>query len=185
MNKDFYNNILSRRTIRKYKQTQVDCESLKLIAQAGLNAPSAMNQQAWEIAIVTNKEYLEQLNNAVKASLPEAALSRIMSRIHDGKFSFFYNAPALIIVALKDNAIFPQCDCGCAITNMYHAANSLGLGSCWINQLSGNISKDEKIRKILDNIGISNDTTVYGCLAVGYADTLPIEKEIKGKLIMC
>ena len=181
---EYYKQIINRRTIRSYKEQIVSLDDLQLIAQAGLCAPSAMNQQAWEIAIVTDKTILKNLNNAVQETLPETAVARIKSRLGDKDFSFFYNAPALIIVAIRDEAIFPQCDCGCAITNMYHAACSLNLGACWINQISGNISKDPSVKAILNQIGISKDMTVYGCLAVGYADAEPAEKTIKGKIIV-
>ncbi len=184
MNKGYYDAIIARRTVRAYRSEPICKDDLMLIAEAGLHAPSAMNQQAWEIAVVTDKAVLSELNAAVKASLPEATLKRISSRLADGEFSFFYHAPALMIVALKDDAIFPQCDCGCAITNMYHAATALEYGSCWINQLSGSISKEPEIRKILDKIGISQDTTVYGCLAVGYAAGSPAQKSITGKIIV-
>ena len=183
MNK-FYNQIINRRTIRSYKEEPVNLEELQLIAQAGLCAPSAMNQQAWEIAVVTDKNILKNLNSAVQKTLPEAAVERIKSRLGNKDFSFFYNAPALIIVAIKDDAIFPQCDCGCAITNMYHAACTLNLGACWINQISGNVSKEPSVKEILDEIGISKNMTVYGCLAVGHADASPTEKTIKGKIII-
>jgi len=181
---EFYKKILSRRTTRAYTDEGVDLARLNLIAEAGLCAPSAMNQQAWEIAIVTDKKILKELNSAVQKTLPETAVARIKSRLGDKDFSFFYNAPALIIVAIKDEAIFPQCDCGCAITNMYHAACSLDLGACWINQISGNVSKEPSIQSILNEIGISNDMTVYGCLAVGNAAAHPTEKTIKGKIIV-
>lgn len=179
---EYYDNLMKRRSIRAYKPDAVPARQLEAIAQAGLNAPSAMNQQAWEIAVVTDKSTLEELNREVRNLLPPQAIDRITSRT-GGDFNFFYGAPALIITAMKNSSLFPQCDCGCAITNMYHAACALGLGSCWINQLSGETSNRPEIRRILDKIGISSDHTVYGCLAVGVPAATPAPKTITGKII--
>jgi hypothetical protein len=43
------NNILNRRSIRKYKDQKVPKEILDVIVKAGINAPSAIKQTAWEI----------------------------------------------------------------------------------------------------------------------------------------
>jgi len=40
------------------------------------------------------------------------------------------------------------------------------------------------IKEVLTKIGLSEDTTVYGCLSVGYAAKEPNEKVITGKIIM-
>ena len=53
--------IMTRRAIRKYKAHTVGRDTLKAILEAGINAPSAMNRQSWEIRVVDNPETLESI----------------------------------------------------------------------------------------------------------------------------
>ena len=48
--------ILTRRSVRKYKQEPVKEEALKVILEAARQAPSAGNKQPWEFIVVTDPE---------------------------------------------------------------------------------------------------------------------------------
>lgn len=61
-------------------------------------------------------------------------------------------------------------DCACALQNIFLAAKSLGIGSCWINQL-GQTCDDPDVRAFLTQLGIPENHRVYGCAALGYAPT--------------
>lgn len=51
----------------------------------------------------------------------------------DKNFNCLYNAPTLIIVSGNENSPIPlDADCAAATQNMLIAAESLGIGSCWI-----------------------------------------------------
>jgi nitroreductase len=71
-------------------------------------------------------------------------------------------------------------DCACAIENMFLAAHSLGIGSCWINQL-GTTCDDPEVRAFITSLGVPENHKVYGCVALGYADSkIPMkEKKVK------
>jgi nitroreductase len=52
---------------------------------------------------------------------------------NDERFDCLYGAPALIIVSGDSRAPMPlDMDCAAAMQNMLLAAQSIGLGSCWI-----------------------------------------------------
>ena len=53
---------------------------------------------------------------------------------------------------------------------MMIAANSLDLGSCWINQLKW-LNEDEGLLELFREHGLEQDERIYGALAVGYPDT--------------
>jgi nitroreductase len=53
---EIYNKIISRRTIRKFKQIEIPVELLKKLVNAGRLAPSAMNFQPLEYFIATDKQ---------------------------------------------------------------------------------------------------------------------------------
>ena len=71
-------------------------------------------------------------------------------------------------------------DCACAIENMFLAAQSLGIGSCWINQL-GTTCDDPEVREFITALGVPANHKVYGCVALGYPDSkIPMkEKKVK------
>ncbi|WP_410075685.1 nitroreductase family protein [Anaerostipes sp.] len=50
------NSIFHHVSIRKYKNQPVEKEKILRILKAGMQSPSAWNQQPWEFYVVTNKE---------------------------------------------------------------------------------------------------------------------------------
>ena len=55
------NTILNRRSIRKYKDQKVPKEILDVIVKAGINAPSAINKQPWEMGRFKSLSCLKRL----------------------------------------------------------------------------------------------------------------------------
>jgi len=52
---------------------------------------------------------------------------------NDGKFNCLYGAPTLIIISGDEKSPVPlDADCAAATENLLLAAESIGLGSCWI-----------------------------------------------------
>lgn len=75
--------------------------------------------------------------------------------------------PSLVIVSNDPTQWWAGMDCACAIENMFLAARSLGIGSCWINQL-GTTCDDPEVRAYLTSLGVPENHKVYGCVALGY-----------------
>ena len=98
-------------------------------------------------------------------------LFRILSRTR---------VPTLVIVSNEPTQWWAGMDCACAIENMFLAAHSLGIGSCWINQL-GTTCDDPEVRAFITSLGVPENHKVYGCVALGYADSkIPMkEKKVK------
>ena len=51
-------NILTRRSVRKYQPQAVNRDTMSLVMKCGINAPNAINRQAWEVRVVDNPEIL-------------------------------------------------------------------------------------------------------------------------------
>ena len=169
--------IRMRRSCRSYDKTKsVKKEDLEAIMKAAVQAPTAMNTRAWHFAVVSNEGALKKLNEVVRGVVDEATRKRIEGRSEGGVFNFFYNAPILIIVSCSDSSPYPAADCACALENMFLAATSLGLGTCWINQLT-NISFEGEVRRLLKEFGVPDSNKVYGCCALGYAARQSEQKE--------
>ena len=175
-------NIIERRSVRRYVQTRTVSENdLMTILKAGAYAPSAMNAQAWHFTAVADAEKLIALNAAVKEQMGASDIERNIARSKDATYNFYYHAPLLIIVSASDKAYYPREDAACALENMFLAAASLGLGSCWINQLSNGVSEAPVVRAVLDKLGVPAANKVYGCAAIGYAsETSPMKDRASG-----
>ena len=55
--------IMSRRSIRKYKNTPVESEKLEQILNCGINAPSGMNKQSWEVRVINSQKLLSEIDS--------------------------------------------------------------------------------------------------------------------------
>ena len=134
--------ILHRRAIRRFDERQIDEELLQQILQAGLYAPSAGGKQGVIFAVCQDKEVNERLGNIKRAnSNPHMAtatnyVSREQPSIADDPklTNAFYDAPTVITMFAPKNFLFSVNDCAVAAENMMLAADSLGIGSCYIGQ---------------------------------------------------
>ncbi|MCI8613098.1 MAG: nitroreductase family protein [Clostridia bacterium] len=174
--------LLERRSVRSFDTAKKAEERvLTEIVKAGAYAPSAMNRQAWHFTVIENSRILLDLNAAVKSIASQSEEERIRSRSTDDTYNFYYNAPALIVVSMSDNALYPREDTGCCMQNMMIAATSLGVGTCWINQLGNGASEQPCVREVLDRAGVPAGNKVYAALAVGYAlKSPPLKDRVHG-----
>lgn len=167
-NNEVLENILKRRSCRSFLEKQISDKDLEDIVEAGLYAPSGRNTQDWHFTVLQDKNILLELNEAIK---------EVENRPSD--YNCYYKAPTLILVSHKKNSNLAAADCACALQNIFLAATSLGVDSCWINQPGLN-NNSERVRSIFDKIGVPQENDVYGCAALGYKTgelKTPIRKE--------
>lgn len=164
--------IINRRSTRKFLPEIP--ENLNEVIEAGRYAPSGGNSQSCHFIVIKNAEVLNELKELVKAEFAkmestEGMYKSIQNSIRlskKGTYDFTYNAPVLIIVANKKGYGNAMADSSCALMNMMLAADSVGLGSCWINQLHW-LDENEAVRAKLIELGLAEDETVCGSLSVG------------------
>ena len=122
--------IKQRRSIRSFRDEQIKEEELQEVLEAGLYAPNA-GDQAWHFTVVQNKDLLNRLNSAAKEAAKN--IEHLREIASNEEYNCFYGAPTLIIVSGNEQAPMPlDADCAAATQNLLLAAESLGLGSCWI-----------------------------------------------------
>ena len=177
--------IIQRRSIRKYSSEQVADEILEQIVEAGRFAPSGGNNQSSHFMIIQSRDVLAQLkelveNEFAKMEIRPDTYQSIKSSIlqsQKGGYDFTYNAPTFIIMANRQGYGNAMADCSVALENMMLAAVSLGVGSCWINQLHW-LDDNQAIRQCLYQYGLKGNETICGGLSLGYAlqKELPILK---------
>lgn len=132
--------ILHRRSIRRYKPDQIPEAALNAILQAGLYAPSAGGRQGVLFDVSQDAETNDRLgrikkaNSRVRPSTETAYISREQPSIADDPSiqSAFYGAPTVVTLFGPKQFLYAINDCSVAAENMMLAADSLGIGSCYI-----------------------------------------------------
>ena len=151
---DAITNMLTRRSIRKYKSDMIPKDIIGKIIEAGTYAPTGMNRQSPVIIAVTNKELRDRLS---------ALNARIMGVDTDP----FYNAPVVLIVLA--NKEFPTYlyDGSLVMGNLMNAAHAYDISSCWIHRAKEEFDSEEG-KAILRDLGIEGDYEGIDHLVVGY-----------------
>ena len=161
-------NIMNRRSIRKYKDQSVEREKLQQIAECGVNAPNGMNRQEWEVRIVDSKEAIDSVTAVFTAANPE-----MVSRDENFK-NMFRNAPAVIAIAVPEG---DSCiNAGLMAENMILAAESLGLGTCCLGGPVAFLKTNPDAAWFLEGLKFSEGYELCLMIAVGYPDETPEAK---------
>lgn len=161
-------NLLTRRSIRKYKKDEVPQELIDQIIEAGLYAASGMGKQSSIIVQITNKEERENFRK-INGEIMNA----------DKDADPFYGAPVILLVLSDKNSANAQYDGALILGNMMNAAHALGLGSVWINRARQEFEMDFG-KKFLQRHNIQGEYVGVGHLALGYKDEedpKPIERK--------
>ena len=165
--------IKSRRSIRRYKEDQISEDQLDLLLEAATWAPSGSNSQSWLFLALQNKGLLVELNTIIKKAFltwtPDddyPAKKRAVINSAKENFSFFHNAPTLIIAANVPGYQNGLADCTLALQNIFLMAQSIGLGTCWINQLRW-LRDESTVREFLVTIGIPLEYEIFCSAVVG------------------
>ncbi|MCL6477214.1 MAG: nitroreductase family protein [Peptococcaceae bacterium] len=173
--------ILTRRSVRLYKNKQVPEELVKRILEAGRFAPSAGNFQPWKFVVVRDPKVLNFLEEATIGAcqkivemvgdskppqpvhpFPASATRQIANR----EFGVLHGAPTAILIFKDVRGLHsPDLDCGIAGQNMVIAASSLGLGTCWVNFLHVAF---EFVPQVKEFFGIEYPFEFLTSIAVGY-----------------
>lgn len=173
--------IMERRSIRNFKQEQIENADVELIVEAGLRAANAMNRQTWHFTVVQNWRLLSELSQAVASVMAETGLPSLVERAESPAFSCFHHAPTVVFLS-SDKTIYSIADCANAAQNMCVAAASLGLGSCYIASFA-QAFKTEQGRKLLEAFHLPEGFEPVFSVALGYADgDLPSLKERERKI---
>lgn len=161
---DTLSTIKNRRSTRNFKNEQINDDELQTILDAGLCAPSA-NQQAWHFTVIQNKELLDWLNREAKEGAKQYEPLRAMAS--NENFNIFYGAPTVILVSGEEKAMVIESDCAAATQNMLLAAESIGLGSCWVNFVILAFTRP-KAAEYLKELGVPDGYRPYASVALGY-----------------
>lgn len=172
--------IINRRSVKKYIDKEVPMELIEQIVKAGTYAPSGMNKQSARIIAVTNKEMRDRLS---RINL-EIVIGRNLTTT-SGHNDPFYGAPVVLVVLAKKEIGTRVYDGSLVMENLMIAAQSLGLGSCWIHRAKETFETEEG-KQILAELGIDEEYEGIGNCILGYAapDALKPQAERKEDFVV-
>lgn len=139
--------IKSRVSIRKYKSLPVPKEILEDIVDCGRLAPSGYNHQPWIFVVVTDQQIRNRISQTARYG------------------SFIKEAWACIAVFCSKGEETMLEDACAATENMIIAAQTYGLGTCWVNSFRK--AHSEEIKGILN---CPDDFELITIISVGYPD---------------
>lgn len=165
-----YEDLLTRRSVRKYTDRQVEDEKLDKVLTAGLYAPTGMNNQAPVMVAVRDKATRDKL-------------SRMNAAVMGASGDPFYGAPCVIVVLSDPERMTWVEDGSLVLGNLMNAAHSLGLGSCWIHRAKECFDTPEG-KALLRAWGVPETYRGVGNCILGYAAEEPEAKPRKsGRII--
>jgi len=136
--------INTRRSTRKFTPDQVSEADLHDLLEAAMNAPSAVNEQAWQFVVLSGKALEDYLK--INANTPKGAPVAILV------------CQDLAAEKVKGYAVQ---DCAAATQNILLAAHARGLGSVWTTVFPQNVGK---VRGLL---GIPDTVVPFSCVPLG------------------
>lgn len=111
--------MMTRRSIRAFKDTPVTEEQIKTLLEAAMNAPSAGDGRPWTFFVTTER----------------AKLDALADQVDEGN-AMLKQSQAAVLVCLDKSLEgfdgFGEQDCSCAAQNLQLAAHDMGLGTVWI-----------------------------------------------------
>ena len=141
--------IYTRTSVRDFLEKDVSNELILTIIKAGMQSPSAKNQQPWEFYIVKNKELIEKLSSTT----PYSAFSK--------------NASVIIVPCYKKDCIEPDysvIDLSICMENMWLETEALGLGGCMI----GIAPIEKQMNSVKELIKIEENLEPYCLFPIAY-----------------
>ena len=157
MTNETIQNIITRRSVKKYKSEMLPNEIIDEIINAGIYAPSGRNKQPAIILGITNKKIRDEM----------ARLNAKVMGLND--FDPFYGAPVILVVLADKSSQTAIYDGSLVMGNLLLAAHSLNVGSCWIHRAK-EVFETKEGKEILKMAGIDGDYEGIGICILGYSD---------------
>ena len=155
----------SRRSIRSYRETELDPSVIEEFIHMARWAPSARNVQPVSWIVVNNGSRVHELASMVidwiriSGRLPE-----LVKAFESGKDMIHRDAPCLLIAHAPESGFRPAKDCSIAVTSIEAAAPAFGLGACWAGFFMGTAEQHKPIISYLD---LPEGHKVYAALMLG------------------
>lgn len=145
-------NILTRRSIRKFKNISIKENDLEDLLKCAMAAPTAGNSQCWEFIVISDRKILDEIpkihphaNMILEAPLAILVCADISREKYSGRWAL---------------------DCSAATQNILLAANEKGLGAVWV----GIYPDETRIKGFIDLFSLPDNIKPVSLIPIGYPD---------------
>ncbi|MBE6316546.1 MAG: nitroreductase family protein [Bacteroidales bacterium] len=153
-------NIMTRTSIRQYKDQPVEQEKIDIMLKAAMAAPTAVNLQPWHFIVITDKKTIGLLSGKQPTNAPLLIAmcgDTDKTTMPDGKMK------------LPD---FWVQDVSAATENLLLAAHALGLGAVW----TAVYPAMERVAEVANVLNCPQNIVPVAVVRVGYPDEAPEPK---------
>ncbi len=184
-----------RRSVRSYADRPVSEEDVMTLIEAGVQAPSGLNEQSWHFNVIQDPDRLAHIRRRILAiyvsllnmldgtlsramlrltvgnhaieSLEEARplLNNIIAKHHDGQDRLLWDAPTLMVVHSPEEDPAGTESAHYAVSNIMLMATAMGLGTCVVGFLTAVAERDRRLQELL---GVPPEHTIDAALVIGY-----------------
>lgn len=152
-----------RHSIRKYTGEKISEEKLRAVLQAGLLSASSRGIRPWELIVVRDKNTLMK-----------------MSQCRMGAAQMLKNADAAVVVIADETLsdVWIE-DCSIVMSNMHLMADSIGLGSCWIQGRLRKADEEKTTEQYLrECLGFPENYRLEAVLSLGMPESHRPKQEL-------
>ena len=154
-------NIMTRTSIRQYKDQPVEQEKIDIMLKAAMAAPTAVNLQPWHFIVINDKNTIKLLSGQQPTNAPlmiAVCGDTDKTTMPDGKGK------------LPD---FWVQDVSAATENLLLAAHAQGLGAVW----TGVYPVMERVAEVANVLNCPNNIIPLAVVRIGYPDESPEPKD--------
>jgi len=141
--------LLERKSTRDFTDKLIEKVLINKLLKAGMQAPSAHNQQPWEFIVVDDRELLDELATASSGAW---MLKNVKVAI------------VPLLIPTKASPHFAVQDMAACTQNILLEATSLGIGSVWI----GVYPLEERVNYVEKVLNIKDGKHPFSMIALGY-----------------
>jgi len=152
---DNYDLIITRRSIRKYKDGRLDDDLLKKIIRAGCYAPSAMKKFPWRFVIIDDRKILDGL-----------------TEVHPSSKMLRHTHQAVLVCGDLNEAHtkeYMMLDLSAAVQNILLAAHAENVGSCWL----GIYPRENRMEYLSKECALPEHIMPFAVISLGFPDEDP------------
>lgn len=164
-----YDNIMTRRSVRKYKPQPVERAKMDTIIECGINAPNGQNRQSYQVRVVDNPDFINGLTDVYLDCNPGMKSDTTFKNM-------FRNAPTVVFIAGDSTYDMAPIDCGLLGGNMVLSAWSMGIGSCCLGSPVRFMQENPEARRYLEQLDFGEGYTLLYAIGFGYPDETPAAK---------
>lgn len=163
-------NIMTRTSVREYTGQAVSDDTLKIILQAAMAAPSAVDKRPWEFIVLKDQAKRDLIGQAIAGVGDKTKTAGAVVLVCGNTERFIERAPEYWVQ-----------DCSAATENLLLAVNAMGLGAVWC----GVYPVEDNVRNVRSILALPENLIPLNVITIGYPKAVenPKDKWNPGQII--